>query len=293
MKQIFLKTIILSLSLMTVACQGGSKKGGLSTYDQPFSEVQQDGQAGDHQAAGTGDRTPRTQKADETKGLEIPTGKTGIPSQLLYREGYTASYNIETRTPNWVAWQLTAAHTNGTAKRGGIGFHPDEDVPEPRVDTYDYMRSGYDRGHMCPAGDNHWSQLAMEQSFLMTNVCPQDNTLNSGLWNTIEKQCRTWAEKYGKVYIVCGPIYFNKKHKTIGKNKVQVPEAFFKVVLCLQDEPKAIGFICRNVSGKGRKKTDYVNSVDEVERITGIDFFPQLPDDIEQHIERRADIAEW
>ena len=72
-----------------------------------------------------------------------------------------------------------------------------------------------------------------------------------------------------------------------------MPEAFFKVVLCLQDEPKAIGFICRNVSGKGRKKTDYVNSVDEVERITGIDFFPQLPDDIEQHIERRADIAEW
>ena len=133
----------------------------------------------------------------------------------------------------------------------------------------------------------------MEQSFLMTNICPQVPALNSGLWNTIEKQCRAWAQLYGEVYIVCGPIYFNQKHKTIGKNKIQVPEAFFKVVLRLKDEPKAIGFICRNASAKGRKKTDYVNSVDEVERITGMDFFSQLPDDIEQQIEGQADIKDW
>ena len=127
----------------------------------------------------------------------------------------------------------------------------------------------------------------------MTNICPQVPALNSGLWNTIEKQCRTWAQEYGDVYIVCGPIYFNQKHKTIGKNKVQVPEAFFKVVLRLKGEPKAIGFICRNASAKGHKKTDYVNSVDEVERITGMDFFPQLPDDIEHQIEGQADIKDW
>ena len=192
-----------------------------------------------------------------------------------------------------MAWHLTANHTNGPAKRKGIIFQADEDIPAPRVDTYDYMRSGYDRGHMCPAGDNHWSQKAMEQSFLMTNICPQVPALNSGLWNTIEKQCRAWAQEYGDVYIVCGPIYFNQKHKTIGKNKIQVPEAFFKVVLRLKDEPKAIGFICRNASAKGRKKTDYVNSVDEVERITGMDFFSQLPDDIEQQIEGQADIKDW
>jgi DNA/RNA non-specific endonuclease len=155
------------------------------------------------------------------------------------------------------------------------------------------MRSGYDRGHMCPAADNHWSQRAMEQSFLMTNVCPQNPALNSGLWNSIENQCRTWAEEYGDVYIVCGPIYLNQKHKTIGKNKVQVPEAFFKVILRLKDEPKAIGFICRNVSAKGHKKTDYVNTVDEVERITGMDFFSQLPDNIERRIEGKADIKDW
>lgn len=293
MNHIFLKTIILSLSLLAVACQGEKKKGDFSTLDKPFVESYNSDKSNSPKKTNGKKKTTQKNSFEVKQGLEIPTSKANVPSLLLYREGYTTSYNVDTRTPNWVAWHLTANHTNGPAKRKGIIFQADEDIPAPRVDTYDYMRSGYDRGHMCPAGDNHWSQKAMEQSFLMTNICPQVPALNSGLWNTIEKQCRTWAQVYGDVYIVCGPIYFNQKHKTIGKNKIQVPEAFFKVVLRLKDEPKAIGFICRNASAKGRKKTDYVNSVDEVERITGMDFFSQLPDDIEQQIEGQADIKDW
>ena len=293
MSRIFLKTIILSLSLLTIACQGEKKKEDFTTLDKPFVESYNSNKSDSSKKTNGKKKTTQKSSFEIKQGLEIPISKANVPSLLLYREGYTTSYNVETRTPNWVAWHLTASHTNGPAKRNGITFQADEEIPEPRVDTYDYMRSGYDRGHMCPAGDNHWSQKAMEQSFLMTNVCPQIPALNSGLWNTIEKQCRTWAQEYGDVYIVCGPIYFNQKHKTIGKNKVQVPEAFFKVVLCLRDEPKAIGFICRNVSTKGRKKTDYVNTVDEVERITGMDFFSLLPDNIEQQIEGYADIKEW
>ena len=293
MNHIFLKTIILSLSLLAVACKGEKKKGDFSTLDKPFVESYNSDKSDSPKKTNGKKKTTQKNSFEVKQGLEIPTSKANVPSLLLYREGYTTSYNVDTRTPNWVAWHLTANHTNGPAKRKGIIFQADEDIPAPRVDTYDYMRSGYDRGHMCPAGDNHWSQKAMEQSFLMTNICPQVPALNSGLWNTIEKQCRAWAQEYGDVYIVCGPIYFNQKHKTIGKNKIQVPEAFFKVVLRLKDEPKAIGFICRNASAKGRKKTDYVNSVDEVERITGMDFFSQLPDDIEQQIEGQADIKDW
>ncbi len=293
MNHIFLKTIILSLSLLAVACQGEKQRGDFSTLDKPFVESYNSDKSNSPKKTNGKKKTTQKNSFEVKQGLEIPTSKANVPSLLLYREGYTTSYNVDTRTPNWVAWHLTANHTNGPAKRKGIIFQADEDIPAPRVDTYDYMRSGYDRGHMCPAGDNHWSQKAMEQSFLMTNICPQVPALNSGLWNTIEKQCRTWAQVYGDIYIVCGPIYFNQKHKTIGKNKIQVPEAFFKVVLRLKDEPKAIGFICRNASAKGRKKTDYVNSVDEVERITGMDFFSQLPDDIEQQIEGQADIKDW
>ena len=278
---------------MAIACQGVKKKGDFSTLDKPFVESYNSDKSNSPQKTNGKKKTIQKSSFEVKQGLEIPISKANVPSLLLYREGYTTSYNVETRTPNWVAWHLTASHINGPAKRNGITFQADEEIPEPRVDTYDYMRSGYDRGHMCPAGDNHWSQKAMEQSFLMTNICPQVPALNSGLWNTIEKQCRTWAQVYGDVYIVCGPIYFNQKHKTIGKNKIQVPEAFFKVVLRLKDEPKAIGFICRNASAKGRKKTDYVNSVDEVERITGMDFFSQLSDDIEQQIEGQADIKDW
>ena len=108
----------------------------------------------------------------------------------------------------------------------------------------------------------------------------------------MENACRRWAHQYGKVYVVCGPILYKGKHKTIGKNKVVVPEAFFKVVLCMEGTPKAIGFIYKNEDGN-RPKGDYVNSVDEVERITGIDFFPSLPDDVEKKVEKTASPEDW
>ncbi len=228
-------------------------------------------------------------KAD---GIEIPSPLTDRPEIILQRAGYTVSYNKELMLPNWVAWHLTATKTDGTAERKGIKFEEDTDVPSPRADTHDYVRSGYDRGHMCPAGDNKWSQEAMEQSFLMTNICPQDPGLNRGDWNEMEKQCRVWAERYGDIYIVAGPILYNQTHTTIGKHHVVVPEAFFKVVLCLQGTPKAIGFIYKNRDGD-RPKGDYVNSIKDIERITGIHFFPNLPAKTRQAIEAHQDLSQW
>ena len=225
-------------------------------------------------------------------GVEIPAPLTDRKEQILRRTAYTASYNSDTRLPNWVAWQLTAEHTSGPHKRGGIDFAEDEDVPEPRATDWDYYRSGYDRGHLCPSADNKWSEAAQRESFLFTNICPQNHSLNAGDWNEMEQQCRRWADELGSIYIVSGPILYKGRHKTIGKNKVVVPEAFFKVVLCTEGEPKAIGFIYKNQPGN-RPKGDYVNSVDEVERITGIDFFPALPDDVESRVEASADIADW
>lgn len=212
---------------------------------------------------------------------------------MLARIGYTTSYNTQTRQPNWVGWRLTAGHVNGPYKRNGIKFHEDEEVPEPRATDADYRSSGYDRGHMCPSGDNKWSLEAQEQSFLFTNICPQSHSLNAGDWNEMEQQCRKWAEREGEIYIVCGPVFYaNARHKRIGKNKLPVPEAFFKVVLSLKGAPKAIGFIYKNRPGN-RPKGDYVNTVDQVERITGIDFFPFLPDSVEDKIEAVADMEDW
>ena len=129
---------------------------------------------------------------------------------------------------------------------------------------------------MCPAGDNKWDSTAMYETFLMTNACPQNKTLNSGIWNQIEMDCREWARKYGEIYIVCGPLFLNQEHDTIGQHNIPVPEAFFKVIVCLdENNPKGIGFICRNNEGV-KKKDLHTNTIAEVERITGLTFFPDL-----------------
>lgn len=240
--------------------------------------------------AGVCDASAGAAEADDK--LVMQTSPKGTPEQILKRTGYVASYNKTTLLPNWVAWHLTAERTEGSAKRSGVDFAEDTEVPEPRATDWDYYNSGYDRGHMCPAADNKWSKKAMEESFLFTNMCPQNGNLNRGDWNEMEMACRKWAKKYGDLYIVCGPILYKGKHKTIGNNKVVVPEAFFKVVLRTGDEPQAIGFIYKNTSGN-RPKDSYVNTVDEVERITGIDFFPSLPDNVEKNVEATADIANW
>lgn len=145
---------------------------------------------------------------------------------------------------------------------------------------------------MCPAGDNKWDETAMYESFSLVNVCPQNASLNSGLWNSIEIDCRRWANRFGDIYIVCGPVFYNREHEVIGYNKVYVPEAFFKVVLCLNGNPKGMGFVVKNADGN-KKRDLYYNSIDQVERITGMDFFPALPDDIENQVEAEANIDDW
>ncbi|MCR5711204.1 MAG: DNA/RNA non-specific endonuclease [Prevotella sp.] len=223
--------------------------------------------------------------------IESPVILLDISEKILVRKTYTLSYNKETKLPNWVAWHLTSEHVNGNLPRDN-NYYEDENVPSPRATNDDYRGSGWSRGHMCPAGDNKWDSEAMRESNLLTNICPQHASLNSGLWNVIERDCREWAKKYGEIYIVCGPVFLNKEHETIGKNKVVVPEAFFKVILRLNPQPAAIGFVVRNNEGK-KKRDQYINTVDDVERITGIDFFPALPDSIENVVETYANLKDW
>lgn len=224
---------------------------------------------------------------------ELPAPLKDRAEVILQRKGYTTSYNRNTKTPNWVAWHLTDAHTRGRYQRKEEVFAEDASVPSPRATNQDYYNSRYDRGHMCPAGDNKWDKQAMAQSFLFTNICPQNHGLNKYEWNDLEILCRDWARKYGAIDIVCGPLYSSKgEWKTIGKNKVRVPEAFFKVVLCRQGRVKAIGFVYRN-EGVKQKMVEAVRSVDEIERLTGIDFFPSLDDQIEEKVEAQAKLSDW
>ena len=228
--------------------------------------------------------------------LEIPVTKNAQKGVVLKRTGYTVSFNMEHNIPNWVAWKLDKNRLTERVSRKGYRFNPDPDVNvRDAVITQDYANSGYDRGHMCPAGDSRWSGQAMKESFYMTNICPQHPNLNGGDWQELEKACRRWAMQ-GTVYIVCGPIlYKNPLYGTIGKeHRIRVPEAFFKVILAgvEKSKPRAIGFIYKNTAGNNPLDS-YVNSIDQVERITGFDFFSALPDEIENLIEKEYDLEVW
>lgn len=225
-----------------------------------------------------------TDLSEDTENIGLEQAQVTSDGLLLVRTGYTVCYNPQTREPDWVAWKLTEARTKGTASRKNASFHEDEEVPFPRADTYDYARSGYDRGHQCPAQDNKWSDIAMDESFLMSNICPQNSDLNRHEWERLESQCRSWAAYYGAVYIVCGPIFDDSATKYIGKHRVRVPSAFFKAVLCMAGQPRAIGFIYDNV-GKEQGHSESVRTVDEIERITGLDLFYRLEDSIENKVE--------
>lgn len=241
-------------------------------------------------AAGAQQADPMPQSEDEKTGCPAPLDDRS--EQILVRTAYTTSYNRELRLPNWVQWTLTAGHVDGQHKRKGQQFHEDEQAPTPRATHYDYMRSGYDRGHMCPSGDNKWSAQAQNESFLLTNICPQNHNLNTGDWNDLEMLCRSWARRFGKIYIVCGPILKNQKHKTIGRNRVTVPEGFFKVVLRLGNDPAAIGFVFDNQGGS-RPIGDYACTMKEVEQITGMRFFSELDPQVRDMVEATGEWSRW
>lgn len=218
-----------------------------------------------------------------------------IPCKLLERYCYSVSYNAHTRQPNWVMWQLTNEHV--MQRKEGVWNEYREDTElssEIRSTLDDYASSGYDRGHMCPGGDCNWDDIGRDETFVLSNMCPQNPNLNRGDWKEIEMACRKWAKKYGNIYIVCGPIFLkSQQHERIGPNQIPVPEAFFKVVLYPKSPtPKGIGFICRNTDGN-RKKDFYVNSIRQVERVTGYQFFPNLNDSIKSIVYDMDDINAW
>ena len=222
-------------------------------------------------------------KQVDTSRMEIPLTK-GKQGQIIQRTGYTLSYDAKNKTPQWVAWELTKEETCGNEERTNE-FQPDPDVIGAKVLTYDYSHSGYDRGHMAPAGDMKWNKKAMEESFYMSNICPQDHNLNTEDWNDLEMKCREWARRYGKVYIVCGPIYNGKRNEYIGEHRVKVPDAFFKVILInKENKQRALGFLFENESGE-RPLEEYLTPVDSIEKLTGMDFFSALPDNIENKLE--------
>jgi endonuclease G len=226
------------------------------------------------------------------ENIEIPARIAGRQEQIITHTGYTVSYNSEWKIPNWVAYELTKEEVEGVIPRGN-SFVPDPEVPRNKsATTGDYTKSGWDRGHMAPAADMRWSEKAMKESFYLSNVCPQNRNLNAGIWKDLEEQVRGLAKQTGNIYVVSGPLV-SKKPATIGNNNVAVPDAFFKVLLQNNNgEWSAIAFMFANKSGRQPLST-YAMSVEDMQIVAEMDFFPALPDSIEERIESHVDFPQW
>ena len=174
-KQAFLLTTVLAASLSLASCMPSSKGQTPSASESGNGNIRTESHLNDQKAP-----AEATEAKGDIEGLEIPAQLTDRKEAILRRTGYTVSYNEDLLIPNWVAWHLTSDRLTGPAKRKGIPFMEDTEAPGVLVNTHDYARSGFDRGHMCPAGDNKWSQQAMKESFLLTNICPQAPSLNRG-----------------------------------------------------------------------------------------------------------------
>jgi endonuclease G len=226
------------------------------------------------------------------EGIEIPAKLKDRKEQIITHTGFTVSYNSDWKIPNWVAYELTKEEAAGVVPRSNH-FMPDPNVSYGKSATNDdYKNSGWDRGHMAPAADMKWSEQAMKESFYFSNICPQNRNLNSGIWKDLEEQARTLAIQKGNIYVVCGAIV-PKQPQTIGINQVAIPNAFFKVLLQNDNgEWSAIAFKFANESGR-KPLSIYAMNVEDMQIITDIDFFPALPDDIEEKIESQVDFTKW
>jgi len=225
------------------------------------------------------------------KQLELPAiSDTDI---ILVYSGFVVNYNSEWLLPNWVAYELTAEELDGDVPRGR-SFSMDLDYKGRQAMREDYSNTGWDKGHMAPSADMKWSQVAMKESFYLTNICPQDHNLNEKDWQTLEKYVRDWAVKYGKVWVVCGPYVTTSQYGTIGERNVMIPDGFFKAVLRQDDRNvwHSIAFVFENNSSKQAVK-DAVHSINEVEKLIGYDLFTNLRNRIEEDVEAQSDWEEW
>lgn len=221
--------------------------------------------------------------------LCLPRANT---SEIITHYGYYLSYNEQHEQANWVAYELTSAETNRVVERSN-SFRVDAAVTTGTATAADYKGSGFDRGHLAPAADMSWSARAEAESFYYSNMTPQRPGFNRGIWRSLEALIRNWAVENGALLIATGPILTDDLSKIGYYNAVSVPDYYWKVVIDYSmPELKGIGFILPNQKGEHSLQY-YVQPIDNIEKITGFDFFHLLPDSIENVMESTVSLEDW
>ena len=228
----------------------------------------------------------------------ILSGQNYLPvspsNHIIHHTHYSLSYSEEHEQAEWVYYELTEYEASNAKYKRTNNFRADAKVTTGSASLADYKGSGYDRGHLAPAGDLAFSSTAMSESFYMSNMSPQHPSFNRGIWKQLESLVRAWATEKSVLYVATGAL-LESGLSTIGSNGVSVPRYYYKVLLDYDEANgyyTAIGFILPNRKGQ-KSLQDYVVSIDDVEQRTGIDFYTQLSDDIENSVESSYDLSHW
>lgn len=220
---------------------------------------------------------------------------TSTSNQVIYHDYYTLSYREKHEQAEWVAYELKPEFISKLNRKRPY-FIYDSLVKTKSANYRNYKKSGYDRGHLVPAGDMRFSLNAFNDTFYTSNISPQNHDFNAGIWNRLEQKTRYWTKKYGTLCVITGGI-LEGELKTIGKEKVSVPELFYKIILDYKpsiatNKIKAIAFLMRS-KDSNEALYKFVVPIDEIEKLTGIDFFSDLPNDMENALESNSDYKDW
>ena len=229
----------------------------------------------------------KTPKAT-TNQYFLPTSTT---NQVVHHENYSLSYSEKHEQAEWVAYELKSSHLSTTNHKRPY-FEIDNAIKTKAAHWRNYKKSGFDKGHLCPAGDRRFTKAAHDETFLTSNISPQEHKFNAGVWNRLEQKVRYWAKKNDGVFVITGGVLENNL-KTIGSESVSVPKQFYKVILDKTNgRIKMLAFLMPHKESK-LPLYKFVVSVDKIEAITGIDFFKELDDAIEDKLEKSSSYKNW
>ncbi|MBK8817984.1 MAG: DNA/RNA non-specific endonuclease [Saprospiraceae bacterium] len=224
--------------------------------------------------------------------------RTYLPTsngQVLHKKYYSLSYLPNKKCPEWVAYPMKKQYLKVRNIQHRLSFEADPELNSGGTSYYDYSGSGYERGHLVPAADMNFDMEGLKETYLFSNIVPQQRNCNLGVWRELEKQVRDWVYKYDELYIISGTVFSNnKKGKKIEKSGIFIPDYLFKVILIYKDDKKSmVGFLIPN-SLSEKHLYEHVVEVDELEKMTGIDFFNLMLDDkIEEKLESETDLKNF
>ncbi|MFK5973336.1 MAG: DNA/RNA non-specific endonuclease [Flavobacteriaceae bacterium] len=239
--------------------------------------------------------TPDTYSAPKEEGEKTDIPAYFMPSSttgdLVEHSHFKLSYSEAYEQAEWVAYILKRSHLTYDDRERPY-FIEDPKLKTKSADWRNYKGSGYDRGHLCPAGDRRFSKWAYDETFYTSNISPQDKDFNAGVWQRLERQVRQWAKKHKTLFVVTAGV-LERGLEGIGEEDVAVPRYFYKIVARgYKNKLHVIAFLMPSHEST-RPLRQFAVSVDRIEKMTGIDFFHELPDEVEEEIEKDIDIDAW